>query len=108
MSLGTGSSDTIFDASNSPLCLTQGGCVGGTFDSNASSTYSVVQKDGFNFTYGDGSATGGDYGTDVFQIGDISISGLEFGVTTFLTSTTGPSVSLLGLGYSLNEVAAVE
>lgn len=105
VSIVTASSDTYFDGAESPFCQSAGYCGGGTFSPNASSTYSVLQKDGFNITYLDGDSAAGDYGTDVIQIGDVSFSGLQFGVATSLKSDTGPATNILGLGYSYNEVA---
>jgi len=104
--LDTGSSDTYFDASSAPTCQTQGAssCQGGTFNAGKSSTYKVLQPSpAFNTSYGDGSKAIGPFASDIFAIGDVSISNVQFGVAEQVVSTTGYAIGLMGVGYSNNE-----
>lgn len=109
--LDTGSSDLYFDSSSAATCQGDGpnSCRGGTFDSSKSSSYKVVaQSPAFNTAFGDGSTASGPFAEDTVGIGDVSISGVEFGVADNVNSTTGYAVGLMGLGYSINEASKRE
>lgn len=107
--LGTGSSDLYFDASSAEECQADNassptGCRGGSFDPSRSTTYNIVRPaPAFNITYGDGSTAVGPYAVDVVGIGNVAISGVEFGLAENFSVTVGNSVGILGLGYYTNE-----
>ena len=106
MILDTGSSDLYFDASTAPACETTGAysCQGGTFTPGKSSSYQIVEPaPAFDTRFGDGSTASGPFAEDTVCIADICITNVQFGVAQQVKATTGYSVGLLGLGYSLNE-----
>lgn len=101
--LDTGSSDLWVNSAQSNLCSTGRSCAPfGTYNANASSTYSYVNS-GFNISYVDGSGASGDYATDDLNIGSVSLSGFQFGIGYRSTSAEG----ILGIGYADDEVAVV-
>lgn len=68
---------------------------------NSSSTYSLVNTN-FDISYADGSATTGDYFTDVFALsGGHSISEQQMGLGLKTTVGTG----IMGIGYDTDEAA---
>lgn len=72
----------------------------GTFDKHDSSTYVRLNGD-FQISYQDGDYARGDYGTDVFRLGnETSVSGLQFGIGLDSTSTEG----VMGIGLPQNQV----
>jgi hypothetical protein len=102
----TGSSDLYLDASSAEDCQQSGqnSCRGGSFDPSGSSTYKIVAPSpAFNTSFGDGSTASGPFASDTFGIGDVSITNVQFGLATEVTSTTGYAVGLMGIGYSLIE-----
>ncbi|KAF7550213.1 hypothetical protein G7046_g8080 [Stylonectria norvegica] len=101
--LDTGSSDLWVNAPDSTLCTarTNPCATSGTYNANDSSTYEFVGSY-FNISYVDGSGAAGDYVTDTFNVGNSSITDLQFGVGYESTSTEG----ILGIGYPSNEVQA--
>lgn len=106
--LDSGSSDLYLDASSAPACKgtsSPHSCRGGSFDTGASSTYSVVIADGFNTSFGDGSTATGDLGKDTVYIGDVVLENVQLGIASEVDTTTGYSVGLMGIGYSYNEAA---
>ncbi|GAB7366023.1 hypothetical protein MBLNU230_g7346t1 [Neophaeotheca triangularis] len=103
--LDTGSSDLWVNVDDSELCgneyreLCQ---EAGTFNPDRSSTYEVVEPDGFNITYVDGSSASGPYVRDTVRFGDdVSLTNQQFGIGEVSSSPEG----ILGIGYPLNEVA---
>lgn len=70
-------------------------------DASASSTYKTAVPDGFTIQYADGSGASGDYFTDDFTIGDITVSDLQMGIADRTAIGTG----ILGIGFELNEAA---
>ena len=66
--LDTGSSDTIFVASNASICE-KAGCDGGTFDSSKSPTFKMTESGALNMRYADGTKFRGDLTTDVVHFG---------------------------------------
>ncbi|KAG8623936.1 hypothetical protein KVT40_008912 [Elsinoe batatas] len=107
--LDTGSSDLYVDASTSAACKDTSSpftCRGGSFDPSASQSYKVVDPNGFNTSFGDGSTATGDFCTDTVGIGNVVIQGVQLGVATDISSTTGYAVSLMGVGYSYNEASS--
>lgn len=107
--IGTASSDLYFDASSADECQLNNAnsptaCRGGSFDPSQSKTYSIARAaPAFNITYGDGSTATGPYATDVVGIGNVAISGIEFGLAENFSVTSGNSVGILGLGYYTDE-----
>ncbi|PNS20642.1 hypothetical protein CAC42_369 [Sphaceloma murrayae] len=109
--LDTGSSDLYVDASSSPACqdtTSPTTCRGGSFDPGSSTSYAVAVLGGFNTSFGDGSTAAGDFGTDTLGIGSVAITDVQFGVATDVKSTTGFAVSLMGVGYAVNEASSRE
>jgi hypothetical protein len=70
-------------------------------NSSKSSTYKVLQQDGFDIQYEDQSGAEGDYISDTFEIGGVTIKALEMGLAYKATIGTG----LVGIGYSINEAS---
>jgi hypothetical protein len=100
--IDTGSSDLWVNSVNSNLCSQGGNQCGesGTYNANDSSTYAFVNK-AFNISYVDGSGAAGDYATDDFRMGGQTVKDLQFGIGYTSSSPEG----ILGIGYTLNEVA---
>lgn len=65
----------------------------------------MAEAPAFDTAFGDGSTASGPFAEDTIGIGDVSIAGVEFGVADKVNSTTGFAVSLMGLGYSVNEAS---
>lgn len=106
--LDTGSSDLYVDASTSAACEDTSSpytCRGSSFNPSSSSSYTVVDKGGFNTSFGDGSTATGDFATDVVGVGDVILSDVQLGVATYVNSTTGYAVNLMGIGYAANEAS---
>ncbi|KAF8249433.1 acid protease [Wilcoxina mikolae CBS 423.85] len=100
--LDTGSSDIWVESAKSDLCQqADNPCnITGTFNRDESSTYSKVSSD-FQISYVDGEYAQGDYGKDVFHLGDgSSVKGVHFGIGLESTSTEG----IMGIGFEQNEV----
>lgn len=95
----TGSSDLWVNTPVSEQCKSANGCVGGTYNANASSTYSSINND-FNITYADGSTVSGNYSSDVLIFGGISMEAFQFGVGEISTSSS----MVLGIGYASSEI----
>lgn len=66
--LDTGSSDTIFVASNASICE-RNGCDGGTFDSSKSTTFKMAKSGALDSGYADYTRMMGDLITDVVHFG---------------------------------------
>jgi hypothetical protein len=98
--LDTGSSDLWVNVPDSELCEEYDCSESGTYSSSDSSTYKYI-NDHFNISYVDGSGSTGDYATDTFRFGDVTLDKQRFGVGLVSTSTQ----SILGIGYPLNEAS---
>lgn len=106
----TGSSDLWSNAASSKLCKQtkvidpQTGAlpcsVSGTYDANSSSTYKYVDS-GFSIRYADTTGASGDYVSDIFNMGGVSVKPLQFGVGYVSNSSEG----VMGIGYPSLEVA---
>lgn len=70
-------------------------------NASASSTYKIAVADGFEIEYQDGTSASGDYFTDNFAIGGITVSDLQMGIADKTAVGTG----ILGIGFELNEAA---
>lgn len=68
-------------------------------ENTKSSSFSVVEQDGFNISYVDGTGAAGDYFTDVFSIGGATVKGLEMGLAT--SGEIGQGI--MGIGYNTSE-----
>jgi hypothetical protein len=70
-------------------------------DHTKSSSFKIVDPNGFDIQYGDGSSATGDYFTDVLTVGGASLKAQQMGIASNATLTPG----LLGIGYDLNEAS---
>ncbi|KAI8943649.1 hypothetical protein NX059_001634 [Plenodomus lindquistii] len=100
--IDTGSSDLWVNSATSQLCQSGGNQCGpsGTYRANESTTYEYVNG-AFNISYVDGSGASGDYAKDTFHFGGLDVEDLQFGIGYTSSSPEG----ILGIGYTLNEVA---
>ncbi|KAI0147552.1 aspartic peptidase domain-containing protein [Xylariaceae sp. FL1272] len=104
--LDTGSSDVWILDSEADLCQSErlqayyGDCLT-TYDHTASSTYDVVDPDGFDISYVDGSGSSGDYIADTFRIAGATIKALQMGLAAQSTINSG----LIGVGFDTNVAA---
>ena len=98
--IDTGSSDMWVNTASSQICaLREDPCsTSGTYNANASSSYTYVSSD-FNVTYVDGSGASGDYATDDVGIGGKTLKSLEFGIGYESLTPEG----ILGIGYQDDE-----
>ncbi|EON98784.1 putative aspartic-type endopeptidase protein [Phaeoacremonium minimum UCRPA7] len=105
--LDTGSSDAFVVDVNADLCTSRrlqveyGMTCDATFDSSDSSTFSVVQQNGFSIEYLDGSTASGDFVSDSFEIADVTLDDFQFGLADSTVTGTG----VLGIGFVAEEVA---
>jgi len=85
----TGSSDIwMFAPDVCKTTKTYGPCLGGTFDTSSSSTYTLLSSDSFQISYADGSGVAGNYIKDTFRIGGQNITGQQMGLATSDSSNT--------------------
>ncbi|KAI1263892.1 aspartic peptidase domain-containing protein [Xylariaceae sp. FL1019] len=104
--LDTGSSDVWILDNDADLCQSErlqayyGDCLT-TYDHTASSTYEVVDADGFDISYVDGSGSSGDYIADTFRIAGATIKALQMGLAAESTISSG----LIGVGFDTNVAA---
>ena len=97
LQIDTGSSDVWMTSPTARFCKkNQDNCAGGTFNPQQSSTYHVVAPGGFNITYVDGTGSVGDFFSDDFGIGGITLDGLQMGLALSTTIGTG----IIGVGYA--------
>ena len=68
-------------------------------DSSSSKTFAVVEQNGFNISYVDGTGASGDYVQDTVAIGGATLKNLEMGLAS--QGTIG--VGIMGIGYNTTE-----
>ena len=74
-------------------------CRGGFFDYTQSTTYTVIEPaPAFHVSYSGGSEVTGPNAADVFGVGNVRISGVEFGLAQNISSTSGFATGYLALG----------
>ncbi|KAI1615080.1 aspartic peptidase domain-containing protein [Exophiala viscosa] len=105
LQLDTGSSDLWVPWAGAQACIDQGGCPGGDFQYNESSTFQVLFNN-FSIQYGDGTGDTGDYFTDTVQLGNTTVQNFTMGLA--LDTTNGAHLNntgqgLLGVSYPTNE-----
>ncbi|KAK1780512.1 aspartic peptidase domain-containing protein [Copromyces sp. CBS 386.78] len=102
--LDTGSSDLWVVSYQADLCTDSkiqrewGDSCDKTYNPNKSSSYKVLEEDGFEIRYLDNSTAAGDYITDDLKIGGTTIKSLQMGYATKTVRGAG----ILGVGYSSN------
>ncbi|KAK4237377.1 putative aspartic-type endopeptidase [Achaetomium macrosporum] len=110
MLLDTGSSDAWVLGHDADLCTDRdlqdvyGMTCTDTYDPAKSSTNKLVKPDGFKITYLDGGTASGDYISDDFTIGGITVKSLQMAYVTKAVRGSG----ILGLGFSASERAATK
>ncbi|KAF3922336.1 Candidapepsin-4 [Arthrobotrys entomopaga] len=98
----TGSSDVWAPASTSKYCKSSDDpCSEGTYDPALSSSSKVVDPNGFSISYVDGTHARGDFVSEVFQIGNITVKDLRIGVGY----NTDIGAGILGIGFEGNSVS---
>jgi len=81
LDLDTGSSDLwVYGTDAYEAC--NGICVGGSYNRSQSSTYALVDEDGFLIEYADGSGATGDYVSDDVGFGGVMIENVTLAVAT--------------------------
>ncbi|KAK6008667.1 hypothetical protein QM012_000570 [Aureobasidium pullulans] len=99
IALDTGSSDTIFVASNASICE-KDGCNGGTFNSSKSTTFKMAKPGALDSGYFDGTRMRGDLITDVAHLDNHVITNFPIELAKEGRLPFAPRVGFLGLGYS--------
>lgn len=99
---GTGGcSSTCKSSYRTPLSSRSANSFCSIVDPTKSSTYKVVDKNGFDIEYEDQSGATGDYITDNLSIGGATIKTVEMG----LAYNSSSSVGVMGIGYDVNEAS---
>ena len=89
------------------VCSQQGGCPGGAYTPDDSSTYSLVLQGAFQIQYGDGTGETGDFFSDTVTIGEIKIPADIMSIGLANEVMDGPQLAndgqgLVGVGYRAN------
>ncbi|KAI4115804.1 MAG: hypothetical protein LQ345_003675 [Seirophora villosa] len=101
LQIDTGSSDMWVHSVGIPECQGPGSIncsCSGTFDTNASSTYTYLNSD-FNIWYQDSHNSHGDYALETVSIGGQQLNHVQFGIGYNTVSRLG----ILGIGYRSDE-----
>ncbi|CAL9735478.1 aspartic proteinase yapsin-3 [Monosporozyma servazzii] len=99
--LDTGSSDMIVVSNSNPYCSKSNNCaLYGTFNSDASTSYTPKDKD-FKITYADGTGSAGEWGSDIVSFSNENVEmPLTFGL-----AKNSDSMGVLGIGLPGLEVS---
>lgn len=107
--LDTGSSDIWLLSKDADLCedtsdqRLYGYCLP-TYEPDDSSTYELVDRNGFDISYVDTTGASGDYIKDDFYVGGANIKQLQMGLATESTIPVG----IMGVGFAANEAVYEE
>lgn len=100
LQIDTGSSDVWVNSANSQYCQqSPSPCNVGAFNEQKSSTFKIVDQGDFNISYVDGTGASGDYFTDNFKVGGVTIKNQQMGIAT----DTDIPAGIMGVGYDVNE-----
>ncbi|EMC94055.1 hypothetical protein BAUCODRAFT_124789 [Baudoinia panamericana UAMH 10762] len=99
LQIDTGSSDVwFFSAAAAKGCKT---CAGGSYDATKSSTYELLAQGEFSISYvTPGSGVTGDYISDTFTIGGITLRNLTMAAAQ---QAQNVEVGIMGIGYDTHE-----
>ncbi|EWC48955.1 hypothetical protein DRE_00260 [Drechslerella stenobrocha 248] len=102
LQIDTGSSDVWAPSSNSAFCRSKKNqCKEGSYNASKSSTRQLVSRNGFKISYLDGSHAEGDFISEAFTIGNITVKDMQIGVGL----DTDIDAGILGIGYPANSVS---
>lgn len=109
LQLDTGSSDIWVPWTDSDICSGRNSpCTNGAYDPNASDTFNDIGRNEFDISYVDGTEIMGDYVTDNFGIGGITVSNMTMGVAkdANVQSEDVPFQGIVGVGFEAGESIA--
>ena len=104
LQLDTGSSDLWFPATDANVCVqSANNCPAGTYDQQASSSYSDPGLPEFQIQYVDGTEISGAYISDVLSLGQTKLTNLTMASATKLNAL---GVGIMGVGFRADESGA--
>ena len=98
VTLDTGSSDLWVPSTSTQACKS-GKCINGDFNPSDSSTYNILEKNGFNITYGIGTDAGNWVSDSVSVAGSTTLKNVTLAVALEGDDNTG----IMGIGYPTDE-----